>query len=220
MINFFYEATYREQITSTNNGFSVASLGFTFKYFERNYTKVSISSNGYVCLGYNLVCGINKTRPVPYDIIVGLNHDLDPTREESGQIYYKKLELNSIDFNTTKAYLNLYDPDFEPVNIFMITYENVLPNATNSTSRTSFKIFLSSSDPIQKSFVSFKFSSCPTDIFLEASSGLNYKTSIDNFKEAKINDGQQCTGSNVEQTKSWVSDVTSKGKIKFTKPLI
>jgi hypothetical protein len=80
---------------------------------------VSISTNGYVFLGEN--------SNMPYDILVGLNYDLDTSRPGSGQIYYKSLTSNSFDFKSFKTYLNLFDPYFEPTNIFMITYDNVLP---------------------------------------------------------------------------------------------
>ena len=71
-----------------DEGYEVVDLGFTFKYFWSDYTPVSISPNGYVCLGDNSECYSFK-RPSPYDILIGLNCDLDPTREGSGQIYYK-----------------------------------------------------------------------------------------------------------------------------------
>ena len=192
----------------------MVNLGFTFKYFDIIYKKVSISPNGYVCLGYLSEFDMMGTRPVPYDIIVGLNHDLDPTREESGQIYYKKLELNSIDFNPTKAYLNLYDPDFEPVNIFMIKYYNVLSYDTILTSRIFFQIFLSS-DLNRKYFITLKFTSCPIDLELLAPSGLTYMNSDGILQLEKISDGQQCPGSNVNKTGVWIYDVSSRGKTKL-----
>jgi hypothetical protein len=81
-----------------------------------------------------------------------------------------------------------------------------------STSMTSFQIYLST-DSV-KSFVVFKFKSCPIDLALEASSGLNYKRIDGSLQEVIIPNGQQCSGSNVGQAGVWVNDVTSKGKIK------
>jgi hypothetical protein len=173
---------------------------------------VSISSNGYVCLGDNYKCG-SFTRPSPHDILIGFNCDLNPTRNGSGQIYYKKLDSNSSDFQSNKIYLNLFNSEFEPQQIFMVTYDNVLPPEFGyPNSRVSFQIFLSTNSV--KSFVTFKFKSCPTDIKKEASSGLNYIGIDWNLKEVIIAYGQQCTGSNVGQTGVWVSDVTSIGKLK------
>jgi hypothetical protein len=103
-----------------DDGYELVNIGFTFKYFWSEYTQVSISPNGYVCLGYNSVCYMS-TRPSGHDILIGLNIDLDSTRKGSGQIYYKRLDSNSLDFESVKIYLNLFNPDFEPQQIFMIT---------------------------------------------------------------------------------------------------
>jgi hypothetical protein len=192
-------------------GYEVVDLGFTFKYFSTEYTQVSITPNGYVCLGNNTKCW-QQTRPSPFDILVGLNIDLDSTREGSGQIYYKRLDSNSSDFTSAKIYLNLFNPGFEPQQIFMITYDNVLPYSTASTSVASFQIYLST-DSV-KSFVVFKFKSCPKDREYYSSSGLNYKRIDGRLQEVIIPNGQQCIGSNLGQAGVWVSDVTSKGKIK------
>jgi hypothetical protein len=192
--------------------YKVVDLGFTFKYFGRDYTQVSISLNGYVGLGNSFFCWL-QTRPSPFDILVGLNYYLAPFNEGSGQIYYKNLDSNSLDFTSAKIYLNLFSPGFEPQQIFMITYDNVLPFYESiSNSRVSFQIYLSTD--FVKSLVAFKFKSCPTDLALEASSGLNYKRIDGSLQEVKIDDSQQCKGSNVGQTGVWVSDVTSKGKLK------
>jgi hypothetical protein len=191
--------------------YELVDLDFTFKYFGTEYTRVSISSNGYVCLGDNSKCW-EQTRPTPFDILIGLNCDLDPRREGSGQIYYKRLDSNSLDFESAKIYLNLFNPEFKPQQIFMITYDNVLSYSYRSTSVASFQFYIST-DSV-KSFVTFKYKSCPTDLYYHSSSGLNYKRIDGTLKEVKIEDGQQCTESNVGQVGVWVSDVTSKGKIK------
>jgi hypothetical protein len=194
------------------DGYKGVDLGFKFKYIGTEYTRVSISTHGYVCLGYNSKC-LEQTRPTPFDILIGLNCDLNPTRAGSGQIYFKRLDSNSFDFRTAKIYLNLFNPEFEPQQIFMITYDNVLPVIWSaSTSITSFQIYLST-DSV-KSFVAFKFKSCPKDLTLQSSSGLNYKQIDGKLQEVIITNGQQCIGSNVGQTGVWVIDVTSKGKIK------
>jgi hypothetical protein len=191
--------------------YKVVDLGFTFKYFGRDYTQVSISSNGYVCLGNNSECKWNKP-PSPFDILVGLNYVFYPRREGSGQIYFKQLNSNSLDFESAKIHLNLFNPDYGPHQMFMITYDNVLQYDYRSTSVTSFQIYLSTD--FFKSFVAFKFKSCPSDLTLEASSGLNYKRFDGRLQEVIIYNGQQCSGSNVGQAGVWVSDVTSIGKFK------
>jgi hypothetical protein len=145
--------------------------------------------------------------------LIGLNYVFDPERVGSGQIYYKILDSNSLDFTSAKIYLNLFNPDFEPQQIFMITYDNVLPYYESiSNSRVSFQIYLST-DSV-KSFVIFKFKSCPKYLIYYSSSGLNYKRINGSLQEVLIPNGQQCTGSNVGQAGVWVSDVTSSGKLK------
>jgi hypothetical protein len=188
---------------------NVVNIGFTFNYFGNNYTQVIISVHGYVCLHSNKYCE-GYRRPSPYDILIGLNIELDPTRVGSGQIYHKNLDLNSLDFTLTKVYLNLFDPEFEPQQMFMITYDNVLPLKPLSTSSASFQIFLS--NDFVKSIVIFKFKSCPKDLSYYSSPGLNYKRIDGSLQEVIIAFNQQCIGSNVGQTGVWVIDVTSSGK--------
>jgi hypothetical protein len=87
-------------------------IGFVFKYFGTEYTQVSISSKGYVCLGNNSNCD-QFTSTIRYNhILFGLHHNLDPKRNGSGQIYYKKLNLNSLDFASAIIFLNLFNPKF------------------------------------------------------------------------------------------------------------
>ncbi len=187
--------------------YKVLDIGFTFKYFGREYTQVSIGSSGFVCLGNNSECDGYNQRPSPNDILIGLNSYLNPTREGSGQIYYKQLNSNSI-------YFKSLSPGLEPQQMFMITYDNVLPFSPYSTSLTSFQIYLST-DSV-KSFVTFKFKSCPKDLKYDYyhSSGLNYIGIDGELQEVIIPNGQQCSGSNDGQAGDWVSDVTSIGKLK------
>jgi hypothetical protein len=198
------------------DGYELVDLGFKFRYFGKEYTRVSISSNGYVCLGDNYECG-GTTPPSPHDILIGLNIDLDSTVEGSGQIYYKRLDSNSSDFTSAKIYLNLFNPEFEPQQIFMITYDNVFSNDwglySNTNSIVLFQIYLST-DAV-KSFVTFKFKSCPTDQYYYSSSGLNYKRIDGNLKEWIIDNGLQCSESNVGQAGVWVNDVTTYSKFKL-----
>jgi hypothetical protein len=154
-----------------------------------------------VCFGKNVNCS-KWIRPTPFDILVGLNYDLNPTRNASGQIYFKHLNTNS------KAYTNLLNPSFEPTNVFMITYDNVLPWSATSTSTASFQIFLLANSALKTTYVTFKFTSCLRGLSLRASSGLNYKTN-NNLQEVIITDGQHCTSSNVGETGVWVTQVNN-----------
>ena len=181
-------------------GYSIVNLDFTFVYFGKSYTQVSIGSNGYVCMGVNTACG-NEIRPSPNDIMVGLNYDLNTRRSGSGQIYYKNLYESKI----ASLYVNLLDPAFVPNNIFMITYDNVLSYYFPSlNSRISFQIYLLT-DSV-KSYVIFKYTSCPTDLTLWASSGLNSNNN-GILTEISIPKDKECSLSNVKQKGVWVSEV-------------
>jgi hypothetical protein len=195
-----------------NDGYEVVNLGFAFEYFDKEYTQVSISTNGYVCLGNRTACR-GLTWPWSYDIIFGLNANLDLIREGGGQIYYKNVDLISDDFKSSKILMNLFDPLYEPNQIFMITYDNFLSFDTDLTSMISYQIFLASSESNNKAFVTFKYTSCPTGIdSWQGSPALAYINNDGTWKEIKIGDGEQCTESNVGQTGIWVFDVTSRGE--------
>ncbi len=188
-----------------NDGYSIIKLEFNFTFLDTVYTDLSISPNGFVCLGINDECD-QDIRPAPFDVLVILNYDLDTARSGSGQIYYKTLSLDSNEFRSTKIYTNLLDPSFVPTNTFVITYDEVLPNDKSLNSRASFEVFLST-DSI-KSYVLYKYKACPSDLALKASSGLTHNNT-GNLKEVIIDHGQQCTSSNVGQTGVWVIEVTN-----------
>ena len=137
-----------------DDGYEVVDLGFNFNYCDKTYTQVSISTNGYVCLGNNTECGSYK-RPSPHDILVGLNHDLDTIRNGSGQIYYKSASTETFMWSTYAFVLN---ETFVPSSVFMITFDEVLPHKKSSISTTSFQIYLSS-DSFENSYLTFKYKS-------------------------------------------------------------
>jgi hypothetical protein len=198
---------------AVDDEYLVVSLCFKFAYFSKTYTQVSISYNGYVCMGDNTLCGKIST-PSSNDILVGLNYDLDTSRIGSGQIYYQVLSSESVDFLLAKDYINLLDSIFIHMNVFMITYDNVLPFHKASSSKTTFKIFLLSDN--FKSYVIFKYTSCPSDLSVLAKSGLNYEN-LGKFKEIIIEDGQQCNSSNVLKAGLWVTEVTQPSLGNFKK---
>ena len=86
----------------------------------------------------------------------------------------------------------------------MITYDNVLPYGS-SKSRVSFQLFLTRD--AKKSYAIFKYTSCPNDLNILASSGLNFN-SEGKLEELEIYKGQECLSSNVNQNGVWASDVT------------
>lgn len=198
------------------------NLGFEFTYFNTVYTEIKININGFVCFGKNKACddednscmGSRSTlqRPYPHDLLVGLNFCLStvPQHHPSGRIYFERLNsVTNSDYTLVKSYINVLNPSFSPSNMFLIVFDEVWPYyASNYVAETpaSFQIFLSSNSTM--SFVLFKYTSCLKGQTLFASSGLNH----DNggiLEEVNIVDGEQCTGSNVNQKGVWVFEVTS-----------
>jgi len=168
-----------------------------------------------VCLGSNSNCG-SIIRQTPYDILVGWNADLQTSRTGSGQIYYQSLTQGSAYFTQAQAYVNKLDSSFVARNVFMITYDRVLPYTNyNCTDPTSFQVFLSSDGT--KNYVTFSFTTCPTCLPIRANSGLNRITSGNVFQElSTFSNG--CTSTNVGQTKLWVmstGSVTGKEPIRL-----
>ena len=192
-------------MSSSDDTYTLANLGFSFSYFGSIYSLVSISINGYVCLGSNSKCG-SIQRPTPYDILVGWNADLKTSRNNSGQIYYHSLTQGSTYFTQAQAYVNKSDSSFVAKNVFMITYDRVLPYDVACSDPTSFQVFLST-DGI-KNYVTFSFTTCPTCLPILFSSGLNQITSGNVFRElSTFSNG--CTSTNVGQTKLWVMNTGS-----------
>jgi hypothetical protein len=179
----------------------VIDLGFRFAYFDTDYTQVSISSNGHVCLGNTKKCA-NYKKPLSYDTLIGWNLDLNTSLRECGQIYYKHLNMNFTE------YVNVLDTQFVPTNVLMITYDNVLSSIPSLNSTVSFQIFLFSDSVSKKYFIAFKYKSCPNDSYLQTQSGLNYIIN-GKLQDLIIVDGQQCKGTNINKAGIWVSEVTS-----------
>ena len=175
------------------------------------HAQLKIFSDSIVIFIILLFCK-GSIRPSLSDILVALNYDLDTTRIGSGQIYYKNLKEDSNEFILAKIYLNLFDPLFEPMNMLMITYDDVLSIDPTLFSKVSFQVFLASDST--KSFVVYRYKSCPSELTLKASSGFTYRKDTEKII---IENGQQCSSSNVGQTGIWVVDVTrsTTGKYEF-----
>ena len=195
-----FSALYGTQCQPADDSFTLASLGFNFAVGESVYTQVTISTNGYVCLGYNSNCG-SITRPTLTNMLVGLNLDLNTARSGSGQIYYQKLSQNSTFFQTSSDTVKLINSTIVPTNIFMITYDAVIPYSSSydTTYKASFQIFLITDS--SASYAIFKFTSCLNGISLLAPSGLNYYIAC-SWKQDVITN--QCSSSNVNRTGIWV----------------
>ena len=203
-VNLLNKDSFGTQLSSADDSSTSVYLAFTFNYFGTSFTQLTISTNGYVCLGYSSQCS-STVKPNGSDIIVGLNHDLNTAKTGSGQIYYKTLSVNSNEFSVVQSYVNLLNSSFIPTDAFMITYDRVLPYSSSSSSLTSFQIFISINSI--KSYVTLKYTSCPTDLSVRATSGLNHHYGGSWIEEPTFTNW--CTSSNVGQIGVWVFDVSS-----------
>ena len=165
---------------------------------------MSISTNGYVCLGDNSACNAYTSLPSPYNIIVGYSVDLDSTRSGSGQIYYLSLTSGTSDFTTAKGYVNLLNAAFNPTSIFQITYDGVLPFDNNNarTDKASFQIWLFSDGSRYYSVI--KYTSLTTT---GGNPGLEFLLSSGSFSLIPFTN--PLTSSNVGSTGIWVYETTS-----------
>ena len=196
-------ASYGTQLIPADDGIYLISLEFSFTYLSTVYTQVSISTNGYVCLGNNPNCYL-WDRPLSYDILVGLSFDLDSSRNGSGQIYYQLVASNSSFFTSATTDIRLLNPNFSPTQIFMITYDGVLPYNITINASASFQIWLATDNA--KFYVEFKFTSCLSGQVMSRNSGLDYNNS-GVLEEVVLTD--PCNSSNVESTGKWVYEVTN-----------
>jgi len=198
----FLKALYGTQCSAVDNGYTLASLGFSFTYEGIVYVQVSISSNGYVCLGSNAACG-SATRPSSSNVLVGLNYDLNPARSGSGKIYYQILGSNSTFFQSACDKINSFDASFVPKFIFMITYDGVYCASGTGLETASFQIFLLADS--SKSYVIFQYTSCLNGLSLLTPSGLTFAGSSN---EILIED--QCNSTNVKEPGVWAYETIGK----------
>jgi len=163
---------------------------------------VSISTNGYVCFGYNSMCS-SIQRPAYANLLSGLNFDLNTNRYGSGQIYYQNLNPNSTFFQSASDTVKLMNSTIEPTNIFMITYDAVIPYSSgyDATYKATFQIYLMRD--LTASYVIFQYTSCLKGLSLLATSGLVYNYA-GSWHQDQIT--SECSSSNVNRTGIWVFD--------------
>ena len=184
-----------------DDGVCYTILGFTYTYMPTAYTQISISTNGYVYIGINSECSL-ITRPSPFNILIGLNRDLNLNR--NGAIYFQAINSGTL-FDTATSNLNLLYPSIVQTNGFLVTYDDVKPYGSVSGAVASFQVFLlidgsSSSSP----YAVFSYTSCLSGLAVLAFSGINYKNAGTLIERYIIN---QCTSSNVGVTGVWASRV-------------
>ncbi len=177
-----------------DDNFGSVAINFNFNYFGTYFSQVNIYTNGYVNFD-------SKSN------ISALRSDLD-TRKGGG-IYYQNLNSQSSDFNSIKSDLNRLESNFVPTNIFRIKYDNVpkYNGASPGSLRASFQIVLASY--ATKSYVLLKYTSCLSGATLSETLGLYYLSSSTG-QQMSNTISSPCSSSNVNQTGTWVFDVSPK----------
>jgi hypothetical protein len=167
-------------------------MNFNFNYFGRSYSVLTISTNGYVQFDSS-------------NSIYALNYDLDTTY--NGGIYYQNLNSTSNEFNSIKSGINRLNSDFNPTNLFRITYDNV-PAPSSSSLIASFQIILasgSSSSPYgssSSSYVLLRYTSCLSNRTLTTRPGIYY--TLSNGQKTSSLISNPCFASNVNLIGTWV----------------
>ncbi len=132
--------------------------------------------------------------------INGLYFNSDTSSQ--GGIYYQN--LNSSDFYPIKSDINQLNSDFDPTNIFRITYDNVTKYQDNSKKAT-FQIILATDS--LKSYVVLKYSSFLSNDPLRVLPGI-YFLGENGQQLSNLLTGP-CNSLNINQNGTWVFDVTT-----------
>ena len=119
-----------------------------------------------------------------------------------GGINYQN--LNSSDFYPIKSDINQLNSNFDPTNIFRITYDNVSKYQDNSQKAT-FQIILATDS--LKSYVVLKYSSCLSNDPLRVLPGIYFLGESGQQLSNLLTD--PCNSLNINQNGTWVFDVTT-----------
>ena len=104
--------------------YAVSPLGVNIRYFDQNFSKMYISSNGAI----TFLSGTTLTNPTPIPIfpfIAPFWCDINPLI--NGKIFYRE-SSRTVDLNQEKAEIMTSfrnSSDFNPTRIFIITYDQV-----------------------------------------------------------------------------------------------
>ena len=115
-----------------DDNYGKVPINFTFNYFNYNFTKLIIDTNGYIYFSGSKCCQIEF--PHSGNGIAAMNYDLNTN--SFGEIVYENLNSSSSDFEQIKKYLNIV-----PTQLFRISFVNV-PDFDTETLDASFQIIL------------------------------------------------------------------------------
>ena len=183
-------------LTRTYYGYSEnIRINFNFRFVNINYTSVTITSNGYISFSQNSNEHIGNSITALF---------FNSNTESQGGIYYQNLNPQSDDFFPIQSNINKINSSFVPLNIFRITYDNVL-NFDDNNKEASFQIILATDS--SKSYVVLKYTSCLSNDPLTVLPGIYFLGENGQQLSNLLTD--PCLSSNINQNGTWVFDVTT-----------
>jgi len=79
----------------SDDAYRVVTMSHTFEYYGTNYNQITICSNGWVALGSwhtSITTGSVPNRSSPNNTLAIMWCDLNPSRSDTGQVYYKEFD--------------------------------------------------------------------------------------------------------------------------------
>ena len=182
------------------------SLNFQFSYFQRNYTSLTINTNGYITFRlYPLSYTIDPNRPTLSDTIAPYNFYFNSLR--SGNIFYRiTTEYSDLLFieSEINQLLNL-QASFKASQAFILTFDRIMTKNNKIFKAMSFQTILSSNKNCNESYLTINYNSCvtnDTDNINLPYSGFDCVNSTNQLIENLIIN--PCNSSNVGITGKWI----------------
>ena len=95
------------------------NFSFDFPYFDKNFTNLSISLNGYVAFNYSLESYTKNKAPFDANVIAPLN--LAFKSSENGSVFYRQIH-NHTQLNRIASEIGQF---YSPTSAFIVTWESV-----------------------------------------------------------------------------------------------
>ena len=190
-----------------DDNFVTLTNTFNIPIFQKNYTKFTVSTNGFVFLSSPSSRCCNVVRPRLSNLLSVYNADLITTR--SGAVYYRSVEATSTDLAKIQNEINLYlKTSFVVKNALVITYENVR-SYYYSNEFINAQLVLSTNGI--KTYVTITYATCLTSTRTRKPlTEINCLTSTNRAVISSI--VNPCKSSNVNVPGKWVFDVSNQCK--------
>ena len=197
-----------------DNSQTVDFMGFSFPFYKKYYSEITISTNGYVVFSsfnssLNSSCCFGINRPQMSNLISAYNYDL--ISASNGNVFYRSVDTFSADLYTIQNEINqLLRTNFRASNAFVVTYANIA-SYSDRNDVANFQIILTT-DSVQ-SYLTLNYGYC-----LQKPMAFQIITEIDCLDKSLnmvVNSiVNPCTSSNVNVIGKWIFNVTDECKLK------